>query len=87
MELTNFSGARLFCRVAPAQLDLFHKLLEGYDHLAYITTVDPALGRLALYYSPQAEKDLLAVLRHLPLPLAIEPAEDIADADIKKHDR
>ena len=65
-------GALLFCRMAPADIDLFNKLLEGYDNLAFVTTVDAALGRVALRYARNAEKDLRAVLRYLPFPVRIE---------------
>ena len=62
----------LVCRVAPTDIDLFNKLLEGYDNLAYVTTVDAGVGRMALRFAATARKDLLAVLHCLPFPVAIE---------------
>ena len=67
-------GEPLVCRVAPRDIDLFNKLLEGYDNLALVTTLDSSLGRIALRFAAAARKDLLAVLHCLPIPVAIETA-------------
>ncbi|MBR5429960.1 MAG: DUF4911 domain-containing protein [Firmicutes bacterium] len=64
----------LVCRVAPNDIDLFNKLLEGYDNLAYVTTVDAGVGRMVLRFAENARKDLLAILHCLPFPVAIEAA-------------
>lgn len=68
----NERGETLVCRVAPGDIDLFNKLLEGYDNLVYVTTVDPGLGRMVLRFAETARKDLLAILHCLPFPVAIE---------------
>lgn len=65
-------GEMLVCHVAPADIDFFNKLLEGYDNLAYVTTLDAAMGRLALRFATAARKDILAILHCLPIPVAIE---------------
>lgn len=65
-------GELLVCRVAPNDIDLFNKLLEGYDNLALVTTLDSSLGRMALRFAAAAKKDLLAVIHCLPIPVAIE---------------
>ncbi|MBR2783492.1 MAG: DUF4911 domain-containing protein [Firmicutes bacterium] len=65
-------GEMLVCRVAPDDIDLFNKLLEGYDNLAYVTTVDAGVGRMVLRFAAAARKDLLAILHCLPFPVAIE---------------
>lgn len=67
-------GETLVCRVAPRDIDLFNKLLEGYDNLTLVTTLDSSLGRIALRFAAAARKDLLAVLHCLPIPVAIETA-------------
>jgi len=62
----------LVCRVAPAEIDLFNKLLEGYDNMAFVTTTDAAQGKMVLQTSANYKKDLLAVLRHLPMQVYVE---------------
>ena len=68
----NEHGEFLLCRVAPRDIDLFNKLLEGYDNLAYVTTADAGSGRVARRFAATARKDLLAILHCLPFPVAIE---------------
>ena len=53
-------------------IDLFNKLLEGYDNLAMVSTLDARLGRMALRVAQSAKKDILAVLHCLPIPVAFE---------------
>ncbi len=64
--------ATLVCQVEPGDIDLFNKLLEGYDNLAMITTVDSTLGRMVLRFADTARKDLLAILHCMPIPVSIE---------------
>ena len=62
----------LVCRIAPEDIDLFNKLLEGYDNLTLVTTLDASIGRMALRFAQTAKKDLMAVLHCLPVPVAFE---------------
>ena len=68
------NGTTIMLSVEPRDIDLFNKLLEGYDNLAMVTTVDPGLGRLALRVAENARKDLLAILHCLPIPVSIDNA-------------
>ncbi len=68
----NDQGEMLFCHIAPNDIDLFNKLLEGYDNLVMVSTVDASLGRIVLRYAKKAQKDLMAVLHCLPIPISIE---------------
>ena len=62
----------MYVQVDPVDIDLFNKLLEGYDNLALVSADDAGIGRLVLLFARCAKKDLLAVLRCLPIPVAIE---------------
>ena len=68
------NGTTIMLSVEPRDIDLFNKLLEGYDNLAMVTTVDPGLGRLVLRVAENARKDLLAILHCLPIPVSIDNA-------------
>ncbi|MDO4581823.1 MAG: DUF4911 domain-containing protein [Bacillota bacterium] len=65
-------GEMLMVSVEPADIDLFNKLIEGYDNMALVTTLDARLGRIALWVSAHAKKDMLAILKCLPIPVAID---------------
>ncbi len=59
--------------VEPRDIDFLNKLLEGYDNLALVTTVDASLGKMVLSVAKNARKDMMAVLRCLPIPVCIDP--------------
>ena len=59
--------------VEPRDIDFLNKLLEGYDNLALVTTVDASLGKMVLSVAKNAKKDIMAVLRCLPIPVCIDP--------------
>ncbi len=60
----------ILVQIAPNDIDLFNKLLEGYDNLALVSTLDARIGRIALWVAGHAKKDLLAILRCLPIPVS-----------------
>ena len=65
------TDAQITVQVEPTDIDFFNKLIEGYDNLALVTTIDATLGKLALWVSEQNKKDLLAVLRCMPIPVEL----------------
>ena len=68
----NNEGECIMVKVEPSDIDLFNKLIEGYDNLALVTTVDAGLGKLVLRVARKAKKDLMAVLHCLPIPVSID---------------
>jgi putative protease len=67
----NEAGEMILVEVAPYDIDFFNKLLEGYDNLALVTTLDARLGKLALWVTKHAKKDVLAILKCLPVPVHV----------------
>lgn len=74
--MTNYApegdqGEMILVEVAPRDIDFFNKLLEGYDNLALVTTLDAKLGKIALWVAKHAKKDMLAILKCLPVPVHV----------------
>ncbi len=65
----NQNDEMVLVEIAPQDIDFFNKLIEGYDNLALVTTIDAKMGKLALWVARQSLKDLLAVLKCLPIPI------------------
>jgi len=61
----------ILVEVAPYDIDFFNKLLEGYDNLTLVTTLDASLGKVALWVAKNARKDILAILKCLPVPVHV----------------
>ncbi len=67
----NDAGEMLLLEVAPSDIDLFNKLIEGYDNMALVTTLDARLGRIALWITEHARRDIMAIIKCLPIPVKI----------------
>ena len=73
-RLPGDTGSTIMLSVAPHDIDFFNKLLEGYDNLAMVTTIDAHLGHMVLRVAENAKKDIMAILHCLPIPVSIEQA-------------
>lgn len=61
----------IWVRLDPQNIDVFNKIIEGYDNLALVTAIEPALGQLLVRVTPDTKKDALRLLKHLPFPIEI----------------
>lgn len=53
------------------------RILEGYEHLGVVTTVDPRLGIARVRATEDTKADVCAILQSLAIPLRIaESPED-----------
>ena len=73
-RLPGDTGSTIMLSVAPHDIDFFNKLLEGYDNLAMVTTIDAHLGHMVLRVAENAKKDIMAILHCLRIPGCIEQA-------------
>ena len=60
-RLLGDKGSTIMLSVEPRDIDFFNKLLEGYDNLAMVTTIDANLGRMVLRVAENAKKDKIAL--------------------------
>lgn len=65
------SDETILLKMEPTHIDFFNKLIEGYDNLALVTTIDAKLGEVALRVTDYTKKDILAILHCLPIPLSV----------------
>ena len=55
----------LFCRIRPERIGRLRDILEGYDGLAFLSSLDPASGLARLYVPAGSYADLLVLLESL----------------------
>ncbi|MGE4554246.1 MAG: DUF4911 domain-containing protein [Desulfovibrionaceae bacterium] len=65
-------SARLYVRVAPADVALFRYLLEAHDNLALFTVVDRLAAVLMLRFGPEQEPEVRAFLEEVSGELAVD---------------
>ncbi len=59
------AGELVFVRVEPGRIDWFNKIIEGYDNLALVSTLDPGEGRLCCWVTADMKPILLKLLSKL----------------------
>ena len=56
---------QLYYRIDRREICFFHSILEAYDGLATVTTLDPELGIVRLSVPSGAENDVVRIIREL----------------------
>ena len=64
--------SEIFVTVLPSKIAFLKFILEGYDGLAILSTVDKKSGQLVLRFFPALRAELLALLKSLPF---VEPLD------------
>lgn len=63
-----------YYRVDSREISFLRFILEGYDGLAVLTTLDARSGNVVLAVAPGCERDVAAVISGLQSEMLIEPA-------------
>jgi len=72
MEIMASSLASLRIRIDPEQIYFLKFILEGYDNLTIMSTVDRIDGVMELKYPPELEEDVKGVLQSMAQRLKLE---------------
>ena len=80
-----------YYRVDRREIFFIQSILEGYDGLATVSTVDPKRGMIRLSIPPDAERDVLDILRDLKnsgiLMEAIDEFDQIKHGNVHDHQK
>jgi len=63
-----------YFRVDSREISFFRFILEGYDGMAVLTTLDASCGGVALAIAPGCEQDVADIISGLKSEMLIEPA-------------
>ncbi|HWP98436.1 MAG TPA: DUF4911 domain-containing protein [Syntrophomonadaceae bacterium] len=58
-------------RVNPLNIDMLSKIIEAYEHLGIVTTLDRHRGLVVVRCTPDTHKDILHILSSLPFPITL----------------
>lgn len=61
----------ILVKVDPGDIDVFNKVMEGYDNLCLVTAVHPELGELVVRVTLDTRGEVIKILKHLPFPVTI----------------
>ncbi|HRY12367.1 MAG TPA: DUF4911 domain-containing protein [Syntrophomonadaceae bacterium] len=65
----------IFARVKPDKIDMLTKIVEAYDNLGVVSTLDRNSGQVVVRVTPDTWEDMMKILENLPFPIEIMAAE------------
>lgn len=68
--MTNHSGI-VYAKVKKAEIADVTRIMEGYEHLALVSTINASDGIIKLLGTPDTVADVLLILNNLPFTVEI----------------
>lgn len=62
----------IYAVVEPDKIDMLGKLIESFDNLGILSTLDPIKGKVVIRVTPDTFPEVEKILTHLPFPITIE---------------
>lgn len=62
---------QLYAIITPDKIDILTKIIEAYDHLAVVSTLDRSRGLVMLRTTEETYKELEEILANLPFPIEV----------------
>lgn len=57
----------IFIKVAPSNINYVNRIMEGYEYLGVVTTVNPAEGKLMVRVTSDTYHEVEEILKKLPI--------------------
>ena len=67
----------IYLRVAPERIADVNWIMEGYEHLALVTTEDPREGDVKLLGTPDTYNDVMEIIENMPFTVEILEGEPV----------
>ena len=79
----------LYYKLEPKDIDVFNKIVEAYDNVALVSTVDPKIAKVALWATADTKGVLLKLLKKMPVRVTpweeyIESIENMDNVNIEE---
>ena len=63
---------QILIRVNPCDVNYINRIMEGYEYLGVVTTIDRLQGLLLIRTTPDTMDEASRILRAIPVPIAFE---------------
>jgi hypothetical protein len=67
----------IIAQVSPERIDMLTKLVEAYDNLGIVSTVDQRSGTVSIRVTPDTWDEMLEILRNLPFPIELNTVTSV----------
>lgn len=57
----------IYVRVEPRDVNYINRIMEGYEHLGLVSTLNSKEGLLVIRVTPDTYQDVLAIITNLPI--------------------
>ncbi len=68
----------LYIEISPHDVNYVNRILEGYEYLGVLTTIDAARAVCCIHTTADTRDDARAVIESLGIPVAFLSADDFA---------
>ena len=78
LEKILLETVRKYYRVDKREICFLRWMIEAYDGIAMMTTIDPEQGIVSLHISPGCEADVESVLKSVQQTVMIEQSQEVS---------
>lgn len=62
-------------KIDPRNINFFNRIMEGYEYLGTVTTLDRKAGVVIVRTTPDLRAEVIRVIEHLDMDISIIPEE------------
>lgn len=66
----------VYIEINPHEVNYVNRILEGYEYLGILTTIDPRRAVCCIHSTADTRQDVIDVLTHLDIPVKILSREE-----------
>lgn len=70
----------VYIEINPHEVNYVNRILEGYEYLGILTTIDPCRAVCCIHSTADTRQDVMDVLTHLDIPVKILSREETLEA-------
>ncbi len=70
----------VYIEINPHEVNYVNRILEGYEYLGILTTIDPRRAVCCIHSTADTRQDVMDVLTHLDIPVKILSREETLEA-------
>lgn len=67
----------IYASVSPKSIDMLTKLVEAYDHLGVVSTIDTSKGMVVVRVTSDTFDDMKQILLNMPFPIRLMQQTEI----------
>ena len=71
----------IYAKVSPYDIDFLSKIIEAYDHIGVLSTLNPEEGRVIIRVTEDTWPDMMEILGHLPFPIELLDEDEMERND------